>query len=266
MVLFEGILTIYLVFPPTAETSSVLLQTAPESVLVQLGRCVSEASKLEDVLECHGEHFWTVCPSASKTHVIGSIKVRVVENANEQIVLRNVQRVFAEKKSFTIELTIQVEKRSLIEGLSGSIGSFQQATQPAVVQQADSTIINMSSFMNRQAQADNNNDLYTPPSTAPLIPISSPNDDLGDGLGLYVNEEGYDDEDDMFANLKKNSGNAMRNREHGSKQVFSLDAQRNSPILENKSISPSTRDNSDIEETSGTISPSQNLQETNKEE
>jgi hypothetical protein len=279
----EALITLFFVIPSIIEASSTLLQTAPETVLVQLGRCVSEASKLEDVLECHGEHFWTVCPpsASAKAHVIGSIKVRVVESANEQMVLRNVQRVFAEKKAFTIDLTIQVEKRSLIEGGSSgsSIGSgFQQSISPTVTnvtQQPESTIISIGVPDIESTRSESPQKSPQMPTTT--VSIASTNDDLtGDGLGLYVNETEYED-DDMFGKLKKSGsgtnlyGGAMRQRDHGVKQVFSLTTSTNFPrvpsstTIDSKSISPHPVD--DLNEVVRSSSPSVSLinQQTTQE-
>jgi Co/Zn/Cd efflux system component len=286
IVMLEAFITIYFVFPVITDAASILLQTTPENVLVQLGRCVSEASKLEDVLECVGEHFWTVCPpsGSSKVHVIGSIKVRVVESANEQTVLRNVQRVFAEKKSFTIELTIQVEKRSLIEGTNSS-SHVVDVAQPipsitSVIHQQDNTIINIGSSFVPEPPSDTYRDKPTVPTTT--ISIAS-NDDLdySDGLGSYVDANSFNDDDDMFGKLQKsNSGTNlhMRQRDHGlgTKQIFSLapsgvTRSLSSNTLESKTISPHEDDipghesnRSSSPSLNVTISPQQ--ESTNKEE
>lgn len=278
IVLLETLITIYFAYPLIIEASAILLQTTPESVLVQLGRCVSEASKLEDVLECHGEHFWTVCPpisSSSKVHVIGSIKVRVVESANEQTVLRNVQRVFAEKKAFTIELTIQVEKRSLIEGSSPSIAAAMQT--PNIVQQNDSTIINIGNNMEPSEQIFQTKDQSSDsrPQLTTTISILSSHDDLdsGEGLGLFVNDNDYED-DEMFGKLRSSGTNLMRQRDHsvGSRQPSSPVSSGTLPRISsttaidnnsnNKSISP--QEENDIVHSSTPTTIEQEL--TTKEE
>ncbi|KAL0487363.1 zinc transporter [Acrasis kona] len=205
-----SILTFTLALPPIVEASSTLLQTTPDSVMVQLSRCVNESSKLEDVLECYGEHFWTVGPASSassKTHVIGSMQVRVVEGANEQTVLRNVQRVFADKKSFSIDLTIQIEKRTLRESSNSSLSS---PSNVPISQSNTSTSLQVNRSTPPQqplaaAVTDTTKPEPTTNTTATPVIINQPIDASHEGLGLYIEEQESqsDDEDDMFRKLKK---------------------------------------------------------------
>jgi hypothetical protein len=83
----------------------ILLQTSPRSMKSALSKCLREASSVEGVLECHHEHFWSLGSSLSL--VVGTMKVRVSKNADEQMVLSQVHKIFSPLLS---HLTIQVEK------------------------------------------------------------------------------------------------------------------------------------------------------------
>jgi hypothetical protein len=106
--LISSILLLYFVWPNISRTSLVLLQTAPERFKTSLNKCIREASFIDGVLECHDEHFWAI-GMGQRASIIGTIKVRVSTDANEQLVLQSVKSVF-QQKSFISDLTIQVEK------------------------------------------------------------------------------------------------------------------------------------------------------------
>jgi predicted small secreted protein len=99
---------LHFTWPTISKASLVLLQTAPEKFKIPLTKCIREASFIEGVLEIHGEHFWSI-GMGPRASVIGTVKVRVSTDANEQQVLKNVKNVF-QQKSFISDLTIQIEK------------------------------------------------------------------------------------------------------------------------------------------------------------
>lgn len=93
----------YNAVPICKRTGKVLLQTTPEAIRHGITKCLSEATTFEGVLECHDTHFWTHAPGV----FVGTISVRVRSDANVQVVLQHVTRLFS---PFITYLTIQVEK------------------------------------------------------------------------------------------------------------------------------------------------------------
>src|SRR5690606_20001673 len=93
----------YLTIPKIYEASIVLLQKTPSSMKSSLSKCLREASTVEGVLECHSAHFWPVGYGVG--NIVGSLKVRVAKDADEQAVLQAVHKLFAPLLS---NLTIQV--------------------------------------------------------------------------------------------------------------------------------------------------------------
>lgn len=98
-----AILIVRNAFPICSKAARVLLQTTPDSVYPAINKCLREASTLEGVLEYHSEHFWTHAPGT----FVGSLCVKVRSDANEQLVLHQVTKLFA---PYIKHLTVQVEK------------------------------------------------------------------------------------------------------------------------------------------------------------
>lgn len=95
----------YCITPTITNMAKILLQTSPHSLKAALNKCLREASTIDGVLECHDEHFWPIGQSVSL--IVGTLKVRVTKNANEQVILMAVNKIFAPLLS---HLTVQVEK------------------------------------------------------------------------------------------------------------------------------------------------------------
>lgn len=93
----------YIAVPICQRTGKVLLQTTPEAIRHGITKCLSEASTYEGVLECTNTHFWTQAPGV----FVGTLCVRVRSDANEQVVLQQITRLFL---PLITHLTIQVEK------------------------------------------------------------------------------------------------------------------------------------------------------------
>ncbi|XP_059163784.1 zinc transporter 6-A-like [Physella acuta] len=90
-------------FPMSAYTGKILLQTTPSHILGQLDKVLREASTLDGVLEFRHEHFWTL----SFGTLAGSVQVRVRRDADEQLVLAH---VYNRLNNLVSRLTIQIFK------------------------------------------------------------------------------------------------------------------------------------------------------------
>eukprot|EP00743_Colponemidia_sp_Colp-15_P009302 GILK01010168.1.p1 GENE.GILK01010168.1~~GILK01010168.1.p1 ORF type:complete len:324 (+),score=40.81 GILK01010168.1:47-973(+) len=101
-------LFIYLVTPLCLNTGKILLQTSPSDIRSVIDKCLREATFFEGVLETRHEHFWTVSPGKA----VGTLTVRVRNDADEQATVANLFRIFA---PHIWQLTVQVEKDPPIE-------------------------------------------------------------------------------------------------------------------------------------------------------
>ncbi|CAG5127793.1 unnamed protein product [Candidula unifasciata] len=90
-------------FPMSAYTGKILLQTTPSHILSQLDKVLREASTLDGVLEFRHEHFWTL----SFGCLAGCVQVRVRRDADEQLVLAH---VYNRLNNLVSCLTIQIFK------------------------------------------------------------------------------------------------------------------------------------------------------------
>lgn len=90
-------------FPMSAYTGKILLQTTPSHVLGQLDKVLREASTLDGVLEFRHEHFWTL----SFGTLAGCVQVRVRRDADEQLVLAH---VYNRLSNLVSRLSIQIFK------------------------------------------------------------------------------------------------------------------------------------------------------------
>ncbi|XP_069116929.1 zinc transporter 6-like [Argopecten irradians] len=90
-------------FPMSAYTGKILLQTSPAHILGQLDKLLREASTLDGVLEFRHEHFWTL----SFGRLAGSVQVRVRRDADEQMVLAH---VYNRLSNLVNHLTVQIFK------------------------------------------------------------------------------------------------------------------------------------------------------------
>ncbi|XP_060077095.1 zinc transporter 6-like [Ylistrum balloti] len=90
-------------FPMSAYTGKILLQTSPAHILGQLDKLLREASTLDGVLEFRHEHFWTL----SFGCLAGSVQVRVRRDADEQMVLAH---VYNRLSNLVNHLTVQIFK------------------------------------------------------------------------------------------------------------------------------------------------------------
>eukprot|EP01080_Neovahlkampfia_damariscottae_P000160 gene160-4406_t len=106
--MLTSILLVILSINDLSAYSMILLQTSPRSIKAALSNCLREASSVEGVLECHKEHFWSIGKSLSQ--IVGTLKVRVTKNADEQLVLSQVHKIFSPLLS---HLTIQMKIHSL---------------------------------------------------------------------------------------------------------------------------------------------------------
>uniref|UniRef100_A0A914VZI7 Uncharacterized protein n=1 Tax=Plectus sambesii TaxID=2011161 RepID=A0A914VZI7_9BILA len=99
-------------WPLSAYTGLILLQTSPSHVLNQLDRCLREAGTLDGVLELKSAHFWQL----DFSKMAGTVDVRVRRDADEQLVLAHV----TEKLSAVVStLTVQVVKDADLHSLGG---------------------------------------------------------------------------------------------------------------------------------------------------
>lgn len=98
-----AIMTCGTMFPLSAYTGKILLQTTPSHLLSQLDKILREASTLDGVLEFRHEHFWTL----SFGILAGSVQVRVRRDADEQMVLAH---VYSRLSNMVNTLTIQIFK------------------------------------------------------------------------------------------------------------------------------------------------------------
>lgn len=90
-------------WPLSAYSGRIMLQTSPPHILNQLDRCVREAGTLDGVLELRQCHFWQL----DFAKMAGTVEVRVRRDADEQLVLAHV----TEKLSAVVQcLTVQVVK------------------------------------------------------------------------------------------------------------------------------------------------------------
>eukprot|EP00817_Percolomonadidae_sp_ATCC50343_P007326 CAMPEP_0117419320 /NCGR_PEP_ID=MMETSP0758-20121206/912_1 /TAXON_ID=63605 /ORGANISM="Percolomonas cosmopolitus, Strain AE-1 (ATCC 50343)" /LENGTH=145 /DNA_ID=CAMNT_0005200327 /DNA_START=581 /DNA_END=1018 /DNA_ORIENTATION=- len=94
----------YITLQPLSKASFILLQTSPKHFLPKMNKLLREASIIEGVLECHSEHFWTI---GFDDTIVGTMKVRVTNDADEQIVLKSIHDLF---EKHVHHLTIQIEK------------------------------------------------------------------------------------------------------------------------------------------------------------
>lgn len=94
-------ITFSTLYPLAQHTGAILLQTVPAHIQNQIDRCVSEASRIDGILELRNAHFWQV----DFTSIAGTVDVRVRRDASEQIVLA----VVTEKLSSVVHiLNVQV--------------------------------------------------------------------------------------------------------------------------------------------------------------
>ena len=84
-------------------TGLILVQVRPSYIKAALDRCRREVSAVDGVLECNEEHYWTQSPGV----IVGSLHVRVRNNADEQTILATVHRIFGRHIT---HLTVQIEK------------------------------------------------------------------------------------------------------------------------------------------------------------
>merc|ERR1712002_1080074 len=73
-------------FPMSAYSGKMLLQTTPSHMTGQLDKVLREASTLDGVLEFRHEHFWT----HSFGKMVGTVHVRIRRDADAQLVLAHV--------------------------------------------------------------------------------------------------------------------------------------------------------------------------------
>ncbi|RUS80548.1 hypothetical protein EGW08_011688 [Elysia chlorotica] len=98
-----AIMTFGTMFPMSAYTGKILLQTTPSHILGQLDKVLREASTLDGVLEFRHEHFWTL----SFGTLAGCVQVRVRRDADEQLVLAH---VYNRLSNLVARLSIQIFK------------------------------------------------------------------------------------------------------------------------------------------------------------
>lgn len=103
-------------FPMSAYTGKILLQTSPAHILGQLDKSLREASTLDGVLEFRHEHFWTL----SFGRLTGSVQVRVRRDADEQMVLAH---VYNRLSNLINPLTVQIFKDDWTRSSYNMLGS-----------------------------------------------------------------------------------------------------------------------------------------------
>lgn len=104
-------------FPMSAYTGKILLQTTPSHILGQLDKVLREASTLDGVLEFRHEHFWTL----SFGSLAGNVQVRVRRDADEQLVLAH---VYNRLNNLVSRLTIQIFKDDWSRGSTFTTGAL----------------------------------------------------------------------------------------------------------------------------------------------
>ena len=180
--MLTSILLISLSLNDLSTYSMILLQTSPRSIKAALSNCLREASSVEGVLECYQEHFWSIGKSLSQ--IVGTLKVRVTKNADEQLVLSQVHKIFSPLLS---NLTIQVEKDDWnLNSISNDIPLIKididnkddiSCTNTTTTNtNTNNTNIIDQSFRNRKIEDDKEKDLsFQNSSTTPTttIPITS---------------------------------------------------------------------------------------------
>ncbi|CAI2348673.1 unnamed protein product [Caenorhabditis sp. 36 PRJEB53466] len=90
-------------WPLSTYTGMILLQTTPPHLIMQIDRCISEASHIDGVLELKSGRFWQL----DFNQLVGTVDVRVRRDADEQNVLLHVTEKFS---SVVTTLTVQVVK------------------------------------------------------------------------------------------------------------------------------------------------------------
>lgn len=90
-------------FPMSAYSGKMLLQTTPSHMTGQLDKVLREASTLDGVLEFRHEHFWT----HSFGKMVGTVHVRIRRDADAQLVLAHVVNRLSNLISI---LTVQIFK------------------------------------------------------------------------------------------------------------------------------------------------------------
>ncbi|XP_070578270.1 LOW QUALITY PROTEIN: zinc transporter 6-like [Ptychodera flava] len=169
-------------FPMSAYTGKMLLQTTPAHIIGQLDKCLREASTLDGVLEFRNEHFWTI----SFGTLAGSLHVRIRRDANEQMVLAHVTNRLSNVVS---KLTIQVFKDdwarptpySSFTGSSiptPSIPSSKFPSSLATSKTNPTTAFNAFTPSFSLAQHANSIGLPQTPSRAASTPFGTPNKNL----------------------------------------------------------------------------------------
>jgi cation diffusion facilitator family transporter len=111
---FVALFTLNIAVPLFSATGHTLLQTTPQHLRAALERARREALTVEGVLEVYDERWWTQSPGVT----VGSVVVRVRDDADETAVLRRVQRAY----KVVTDLTVQVEKDAPLAWLQGGAG------------------------------------------------------------------------------------------------------------------------------------------------
>lgn len=98
-----SIVVVFTTFPLAKETAQILLLATPVRLIDNISTCISEVSRIDNVLHCDKTHFWTL----SNGVVVGTAHVAISAEADEQVVLRKVQNIFA---PYVNKLTVQVNR------------------------------------------------------------------------------------------------------------------------------------------------------------
>ena len=100
---FGACYILYIAIPLFTATGYILLQTTPLHLRGSLERCRRDILTTDGVIEILDERYWMQTPG----YTVGSLIIRVREDANEHTILERCQRTF---NKLITDLTIQVEK------------------------------------------------------------------------------------------------------------------------------------------------------------
>lgn len=142
---FGACYIMYIAIPLFTATAYILLQTTPTHLRGSLERCRRDILTTDGVIEITDERYWMQTPG----YTVGSLIIRIREDANEKTILERCQRTFSK---LITDLTIQIEKDPPLAWLTNSNTSTTTAgegasTVPSSSSVQPSTTVTGSSFI-----------------------------------------------------------------------------------------------------------------------
>mmetsp|Transcript_7330 Transcript_7330/g.17888 ORF Transcript_7330/g.17888 Transcript_7330/m.17888 type:complete len:431 (+) Transcript_7330:244-1536(+) len=100
-----ALIILRITIPFIKQTGMVLLQAAPNQLLIGMQKCMKEIMAHEGIIACHDQHWWVFAPGIT----VGSLKLEVRYDADDQAILTHAHTML---KRYITYMTIQITKQA----------------------------------------------------------------------------------------------------------------------------------------------------------